>query len=252
MKNQIRVLTYNIHKGYASGNRRFVLDAMRARLVESAADLVFLQEVHGSTFGRKRKRAVGDYPEEPHFEYLADQTWPHFAYGRNAVYRSGDHGNAILSRYPIIQSDNVDFSRFPRSSRSILHCVIDVPNALAPLHAICIHMGLLERERRFQCRVLADHIDQHVPKDEPLVIAGDFNDWRRRVDTELENYLEVDELFMAVQGRHARTFPVWAPVLSVDRIYYRNLAPISGSRLCNGAWRQLSDHAALLGNFSMQ
>ena len=32
MSREIHVLTYNIHKGYCSGNRRFVLDSMRERI----------------------------------------------------------------------------------------------------------------------------------------------------------------------------------------------------------------------------
>ncbi len=47
MSAKIRVLTYNIHKGYRSGNRRFVLESMRTRIAETGADVVFLQEIHG-------------------------------------------------------------------------------------------------------------------------------------------------------------------------------------------------------------
>ena len=56
---------------------------------------------------------------------------------------------------------------------------------------------------------------------------------------------------MALQGRHARTFPVWAPLFPVDRIYFRGLTPIACERLGEGHWRDLSDHAALLGRFSI-
>jgi hypothetical protein len=37
----------------------------------------------------------------------------------------------------------------------------------------------------------------------------------------------------------------------VDRIYYRGLRPASCKRLCNGPWRDLSDHAALFGVFKV-
>jgi len=39
---EIHVLTYNIHKGYCTGNRRFVLESMRQRIAETEADVVFL------------------------------------------------------------------------------------------------------------------------------------------------------------------------------------------------------------------
>ena len=104
MTQEIRVLTYNIHKGYCTGNRRFVLETMRERIAETGADLVFLQEIHGTAIKSAAKKRRFSYPEQPHFEYLADQAWPHYAYGRNAIYRKGDHGNAILSMFHYAES----------------------------------------------------------------------------------------------------------------------------------------------------
>ena len=246
---EIHVLTYNIHKGYCSGKRRFVLDTMRERIAETGADIVFLQEIHGTAIKSEAKRRRFSYPDQPHFEYLADQAWPHYAYGRNAIYRKGDHGNAILSMHPFVRWENIDVSKFPRSSRSILHGVIEIPGSGKNLHTLCVHLGLLEQERREQLQALTDRINEHVPRDEPMIIAGDFNDWRRRAEHHLHDDLGLEELFVQLKGRHARTFPVWAPVLPVDRIYYRGLEPASCQRLCNGPWRDLSDHAALMGVF---
>ena len=251
MTEEIRVLTYNIHKGYSSGNRRFMLDAMRQRIAETGADIVFLQEIHGVAVKSERKQKKFSYPDQPHFEYLADQSWPHYAYGRNAIYRKGDHGNAILSKFPFSSWENIDVSIFPRSSRSILHGVIEIPGKKTPLHTLCVHLGLLEQERREQLQALTDRIVSPVPHDEPLIIAGDFNDWRQRAENHLRSDLNLEELFVKLKGRHAKTFPVWAPVLSVDRIYYRGLTPVSCQRLGSGHWRDLSDHAALLGEFRL-
>jgi endonuclease/exonuclease/phosphatase family metal-dependent hydrolase len=246
---EIHVLTYNIHKGYCSGKRRFVLDSMRKRIAESGADIVFLQEIHGTAIKSEAKRKRFSYPDQPHFEYLADQAWPHYAYGRNAIYRKGDHGNAILSMHPFVSWENIDVSIFPRSSRSILHGVIEIPGKDVPLHTLCVHLGLLEQERREQLQALTERIDQHVPRDEPMIIAGDFNDWRQRAEQHLHVDLGLEELFVHLKGRHARTFPVWAPLLPVDRIYYRGLTPVSCQCLSTGQWADLSDHAALFGVF---
>ena len=245
------MLTYNIHKGYTTGNRKFMLDSMRQRIAETGADVVFLQEIHGTAIKSEAKKRRFSYPDQPHFEYLADQAWPHYAYGRNAIYRKGDHGNAILSRYPFVAWENIDVSIFPRSSRSILHGVVEIPGHSRPLHTLCVHLGLLEQERREQFQVLTERIDQHVPRDEPMIIAGDFNDWRRRAENHLHDDLGLEELFVQLQGRHARTFPVWAPLLPVDRIYYRGIEPVDCQRLCRGHWRDLSDHAALSGVFRL-
>ncbi len=162
MTREIHVLTYNIHKGYCSGNRRFVLQTMRERIAETGADVVFLQEIHGTAIKSEAKRKRFSYPDQPHFEYLADQSWPHFAYGRNAIYRKGDHGNAILSMYPFASWENIDVSIFPRSSRSILHGVIEIPEKDTRLHTLCVHLGLLEQERREQLQALTDRINSPI------------------------------------------------------------------------------------------
>ena len=99
---------------------------------------------------------------------------------------------------------------------------------------------------------ISHRIDQHVPRDEPMIIAGDFNDWRRRAENHLHDDLNLEELFVTLQGRHARTFPVWAPMLPVDRVYFRGLNPVSCRRLATGHWRDLSDHAALFGEFELR
>jgi len=226
-----------------------MLDSMRQRIAETEADIVFLQEIHGTAIKSERKQKKNTYPDQPHFEFMADHAWPHYAYGRNAIYRKGDHGNAILSKYPFVSWENIDVSIFPRSSRSILHGVIQIPGEKKPLHTLCVHLGLLEQERREQLRTLTRRIDSHVPRDEPLLIAGDFNDWRRRAESHLRDDLDLEELFVKLEGRHAQTFPVWAPVLSVDRIYYRGITPTGCQCLSTGHWRDLSDHAALLGKF---
>lgn len=251
MTRRIHALTYNIHKGYTTGNRRFMLEGMRERIAESGADVVFLQEVHGTAIKSEAQRKRFSYPDEPHFEYLADQAWPHYAYGQNAIYRKGDHGNAILSKYPFVSWENIDVSIFPRSSRSILHGVIEIPGTGQRLHTLCVHLGLLELERKGQLQALTERIDQHVPRDEPMIIAGDFNDWRSRAEHHLSSDLGLEELFVNLKGRHARTYPVWAPMLPVDRIYYRGLEPVSCQCLSTGSWRELSDHAALFGVFEL-
>ncbi|KJS08311.1 MAG: hypothetical protein VR73_05640 [Gammaproteobacteria bacterium BRH_c0] len=243
-----KVITYNIHKGFNTGNQRFVLAQMRELLESEHADIVFLQEIHGETRRYKKKR--GSFPDVPHFEYLADRLWPHYAYGKNAIYKKGHHGNAILSKFPFTFWENIDISDHVYASRSILHGIIELPGRAVPLHTLCVHMGLLESERRRQLDTLMERIQSHIPRDEPLLIAGDFNDWKSRIENRMEADLGVKELFVELTGRHAKTFPVWMPILPMDRIYYRGVTPAACTCLASGQWRTLSDHAALSGSFS--
>ncbi|MFA5677545.1 MAG: endonuclease/exonuclease/phosphatase family protein [Pseudomonas sp.] len=241
---EIKVITYNIHKGFNTGNQRFVLTQIRELLEQERADLVFLQEVHGAT--RRHKSKLGTFPDIPHFEYLADKLWPHYAYGKNAIYRKGHHGNAILSKYPFKFWENIDISNHRLASRSILHGIIELPGGI-PLHTLCVHMGLFQAERTRQLDRLIERIANHVPQSEPMLIAGDFNDWKRVAEQHFEQDLEVRELFEEITGRHALTYPVWLPMLPMDRIYFRGLNPVSCTCLASGPWRKLSDHAALSG-----
>src|SRR6187431_1834193 len=109
---QLRVATFNIHKGLSMFNRRVVIHTLRDQLRALEADIVFLQEVAGRQDVQARRH--GNWPREPQHEFLADLMWQdhacNYAYGRNAVYDAGEHGNAILSRYPILRWENQDVS----------------------------------------------------------------------------------------------------------------------------------------------
>jgi endonuclease/exonuclease/phosphatase family metal-dependent hydrolase len=242
-RHRLKVLSYNIHKGFNANNRRFILRRIRDAIREVHADLVFLQEVLGHHSAHSLK--FGDWPKESQFEFLADELWPHFAYGKNAVYTSGHHGNAILSKYPITFWENIDISTNRLEQRGLLHAILDVPGRHKPLHALCVHMGLLEAERREQVRRLCDRIESHVPHDDPVVIGGDFNDWTGRAARPLQHKLDVQEAFMTLHGSYARTYPSWLPALRLDRIYYRGMNAGNAKCLTGLPWNSLSDHAAL-------
>ena len=236
----LKIATYNIHKGFSHFNRRVVLHDLRDRLRELNADIVFLQEVQGENNGNVQRHL--NYPTLPQHEFLADQIWPHHAYGKNAVYDEGHHGNAILSRYPILRWDNQDVSTHRFESRGLLHCEIELPGAGQPLHCLCVHFGLSARGRGVQFNALVERIRQMVPEDAPLVIAGDFNDWRNHASRLLAHELQLREVFEASHGRLARSYPVGMALLRMDRIYVRGLG-IRHSDV--HAWRRISDHAAL-------
>src|ERR1041384_1655922 len=92
----LKVLTLNTHKGFTTLNRRFMLHELRDAVRAVAADLVFIQEVLGSH--EVHSTRYPDWPKVPQYEFLADSIWTDFAYGRNAVYPAGHHGNAVLSK----------------------------------------------------------------------------------------------------------------------------------------------------------
>lgn len=244
----LKILTYNIHKGFSATNTRFVLHEIKDLLRQVDADIIFLQEVHGDRVISKKQF---DWPNNRQFEFLADQVWHHHAYAKNAIYKSGHHGNAILSKYPIVAWENINVSLMKSASRSLLHGTIHIPEVNQNIHVICVHLGLFERERESQLMTLSKRIQSHVPWNEPLIIAGDFNDWRGRVENHLRQDLGVKEVFKTTYGFYARTFPAWLPVLSMDRIYFRGLEVLKGRHLYEQPWHRLSDHIPLLAEFKI-
>ena len=246
----ISLLTYNIHKGFSVGNFKFVLPQIKQALEAVDADIMCLQEVTGQHLHHRKN--IDKWPRKQQHRFIADNHWPQHVYGKNALYRHGHHGNAILSKATITEWENIDVSTQKFSSRSVLHAVIDLGAQCKPLHVMCIHFGLLKKERKMQLGILCERIQQAVPDDEPLIIAGDFNDWLKNANDELQSILHLNEVFKETYGNYAKSFPVWRPTLSVDRLYYRGLNLQHCSCLNSSPWTTLSDHAPLLATFTIE
>lgn len=236
----LKVLTVNTHKGFTFFNRRFILPELRDAVRTTGADVVFLQEVLGAH--QRHAKRFDNWPQTPHYEFLADSMWTEFAYGRNAVYPDGDHGNALLSKFPILRHENLDVSiSGNEEERGLLHSVLDVPGH--EVHAICVHLGLRESHRQQQLQLLCDVI-AGLPADAPVIVAGDFNDWRLRADAILARQ-GLTEAFVNEHGAPAKSFPARWPLLCLDRIYVRNVQTRNPIVLSTRPWSHLSDHAPL-------
>lgn len=237
-----KVLTINTHKGFTTFNRRFILPELREAVRATSADIVFLQEVMGTHITHPLQ--VENWPDTPHYEFLADTMWNDYAYGRNAVYPEGHHGNAVLSRFPILEYQNRDISVEGTEKRGVLHCHLQLPESDQTLHVMCVHLGLRDAHRHAQMQMMCEMIAA-LPPDAPLVVAGDFNDWQLRANKMLKRCANLDEVFSVKHGRPARTFPARFPLLRLDRIYVRNASISHPWALPMRPWSHLSDHAPL-------
>ena len=247
---QLTVMTVNIHKGFTTFNRRFILPELRDAVRKVGADVVFMQEVLGKHDEHGKK--IEDWPEDGgQYEFLADSIWPQFAYGQNMVYPKGHHGNAVMSKFPIVHHQNHDVSVAGPEKRGLLHCVLQVPNHGKQVHAICVHLGLAEAHRQQQLDLLCKITHTEVPPDAPLIVAGDFNDWRRRANGFLWREAGLREIFLAAYGETAKTFPAIFPVLSLDRIYVRNCSVHLPVVLPRTPLSHLSDHAPLVAEIHL-
>jgi endonuclease/exonuclease/phosphatase family metal-dependent hydrolase len=243
----LSLITYNIHKGFGMGKMRFLLPQMRHALQGVHPDFMLLQEVQG--YHRKRAKRMQAMLTPSQFEYMAGQEWPHFLYGKNAIYRSGHHGNAILSKYAFEEFENLNLSKHRRASRSILHGQLKLGETGKRLHLLCVHLSLFKSERASQCKAIMEQIKAAVPEKEPLLMAGDFNDWQNQLSKPLAEEMGIFEAFETIEGQHARSFPAIKPTLCVDRIYYRGLDVKSAQCFHGKPWRTLSDHLPLFAEF---
>ena len=230
-----------------------------------AADIVFLQEVQGRHDLLALKHS-GNWPSQGQHEFLAEDH-QHSAYGMNAVYDHGHHGNALLSSFPIAAANNHDVSDHAFESRGILHCVLQI--AGRDVHCYVVHLGLFAGSRLRQTQALIDAVESTAPANAPVLIAGDFNDWTNALSDSLRQQLGVTEVFdqqlssrsfgdylRRLSGRGprkspARTFPSAMPVLQLDRVYVRGFEVNSATVLHGASWARLSDHAPIVADLTL-
>ncbi len=240
MSTTLKVLSYNIHKGFRVASKRFVLHEIRELLRSIEVDIVFLQEVIGEH--TRHATAIEQWPATSQYEFLADEVWSDFSYGKNAVYEHGHHGNAILSRFPIQRWENLNISTSTYERRGLLFAESVIPKTTASIHVACTHLDLTQTGRISQVTQITDWIKQNVPTNAPLILAGDFNDWANRASAPLERDLGIVEVIKSSQGKLQATFPSVWPLFPLDRIYVRGFQRITASVLKEKVWRTLSDH----------
>jgi endonuclease/exonuclease/phosphatase family metal-dependent hydrolase len=238
---KLRILSYNIHKGFTIGNRDFILEQIRLALREMNADILFLQEVLGDH--QDKKCRIPEWKTAIQFEYLADTVWPHFAYGKNAVYPEGHHGNAILSKFPIVDWTNFSISTNRFEQRGLLKAKVKIPEIDREILLANTHLDLTQNGRNLQTDMLVKYMK--MEQDLPWVLVGDFNDWNKKISPRIEQTLGAKEVFRSVHGKYPATFPSFFPMLSLDRVFVHNLTPVKAVALTDSHWKNLSDHLPL-------
>ncbi len=209
--------------------------------------MVFLQEVQGEN--TKKSVLHPEWPSTSHFEHLADSVWDHYAYGKNAVYPEGHHGNAILSKYPIIKWQNFDISTNKIEKRGLLNATVKIPDNNIELDCFCLHLNLLKSGRKSQVKKISSIINDQTGASRYILLGGDFNDWSENIMQNFEKEFHFKEAYKTVHKKHPRTFPSKFPVLKLDRIYYKGLT-VTSARIYK-EWKGISDHLALFAEFKI-
>jgi endonuclease/exonuclease/phosphatase family metal-dependent hydrolase len=239
----LRVVTYNIHKGVQGlgMGRRLEIHNLGHAVEQFDADIVCLQEV------RKSHHREADYftrwPEQPQADFLAPEGYE-AVYRTNAITRHGEHGNALLSRWPVVRHQHEDMSDHRFEQRGLLHVELSVQGRA--VHVIVAHLGLIPTSRSRQAAQLCRFVQREVPVDAPLLVAGDFNDWGSRIDKAFHA-----AHLIAVKSAEAVTYPSRLPVVQLDCIYARGLRPLGVQVPRGRIWGRMSDHLPLIAEFSL-
>ena len=241
---RIRVISYNVHKCIGGIDRRYDPYRVADVIGHYRPDFALLQEVAQSTRRFNHERQV---------EKLADLLgFRHATYFINVRFRGGvEYGNAILSRFPLTDTENIDLTIPPKKRRSVLHARyrVRIGKHTTTLHAFNLHLGLSGVERKMQLRkFLVSHPFARLHPQTPILVAGDFNDVWGTLGPKL-----LEPAGFRGTGRVLRTFPAVAPIRALDSIYVRGALEferVGVSRL--GLAREASDHLPLVADLDIR
>lgn len=233
----MRIMTFNIQ--HALDYRRGVIDTERfARAIADwGADVCGLNEVRGAG-------ALEGYTDQTNA--IADVLGYDRRFGEAIrVGGCGPYGNALVSRYPILEAetvlvpDPVHREGGHYETRCVLKTVLDTDEG-----KICVfvcHMGLEPEERESAVATLCRLIDE---TEMPLILMGDFNAQPDATElAPLRARLQDTDDFSDAPG--APTYASYDPHMKIDYIFYRGLR-CTGARTMSEV---VSDHFPIMAQF---
>jgi endonuclease/exonuclease/phosphatase family metal-dependent hydrolase len=225
----VRLATWNIH-GAIGGDRRHDAARIVSVLREIAADVVALQEVAPLALDDGILRRA-------HAELGM-----HVVTGRTLSKRNVDYGNALLSRFPVRRSANLDLTVAHHEPRNAIDVRLAVDGH--ELRVLATHLGLRPAERREQVKRILHAFDS-APLG-PAVVMGDVNEW----------YLwgrPLKWLHQKFAVTHApATFPARRPMLKLDRIWGHPASALHDVAVHRSALARIaSDHLPVLARFRL-
>jgi endonuclease/exonuclease/phosphatase family metal-dependent hydrolase len=239
---QFRIVTYNIHKGIGGVDRRYRPERIIETLSHYDPDILLLQEVDDGAPRSRHHRQV---------DLLGDAlSLSHRAFQPNVTLRQGQYGNAILSRFPLSDVEDIDLTvRFKKRRRALVaRCLLHWEHHTRSVLVVNVHLGLAGFERSQQLRRLVAH-DRlaRVQRQTAVIAAGDFNDAWGKLGKRI-----LEPVGFAPASYRINTFPAIRPLRPLDRIYSRgNLKLLRCFASRARVARLASDHLPLTGEFQI-
>ncbi len=247
---KLRVLSYNMHRAIGV-DRLFKPERIAKVINHHKADIVLLQEVD---VGVPRSKNL-DLAKE-----MAEATgYPYFVTGLNVKLNKGMYGNTTLSKFPIIESRNINLTVGRRKPRGCQYSLIRASNSSKfsqNIKVFNLHLGLSPQERVRQIGLLtrSDEFSSLTPGT-PCLVGGDFNDWRTLLTPIFTDILHFQCATNRSDGYNNPylTYPAFSPTGGLDKIFYRGPMKLIKRRRCwMGITRLASDHLPVIAEFELQ
>ncbi|GAB6081904.1 hypothetical protein JCM30471_08180 [Desulfuromonas carbonis] len=226
---QLRLATWNIHMGIGQDGQRN-LPRTAEVLRQLRADLIGLQEVDNHI-----------HPAGNDLQILHALTGLEVIAGPTMQRTTGDYGNALLTRLPVLKVERYDISiTGGREPRGLL--IVHVDWHGERLQVAVTHLGLRASERRGQVLQLIDCLS--AVDRVPLILMGDFNEWFiwGRPRRWLQRHFQ--------QIHSPATFPSRWPLFSLDHIFADPPVRLLEKQVVKTPLaRQASDHLPLTAIF---
>ena len=236
----MRLLSYNIHKGIGGRDRLYRLNRIVEVIEAENPDLICLQEVD-----RNVRRSRHDDQPKLLAEYFKAAA---HLYQLNVHLKDGGYGNLLLSRWPFQSHHQISIRYNSNKPRGAQMAVIESPEG--PFQLVNWHLGLAERMRHWQVNHLLDHHLFREAAHLPTLIAGDYNDWRNT----LHRGPFAKHRFVQATAPmfRFRSFPAYAAMGSLDKLFYRGSIVIRHARIVRTALAKwASDHLPLVVDFHL-
>ncbi|NGP45577.1 endonuclease/exonuclease/phosphatase [Bacillaceae bacterium SIJ1] len=231
----VKVMSYNVHHAVGEDG---VLDMDRIADVirQSGAEIIGLQEVDRHWSERS------DFVDQA--KALADALGMHYVFGANLDFdplAEGDerrqYGTAILSTYPILDSENVLLNS-NGEQRGLLRTKINIRGEHIQFYNT--HLGLSTEERE---RQTAEIMQTSQTFSGPSIIVGDFN--AEPDDVELDNITaEYEDAF--ADNNEAYTYSAANPTTRIDYIFHSDELNLQGAEVIDTL---ASDHLPIVAEF---
>lgn len=199
----IKVCSYNIRRAIGIDGKKDLKNIHQV-LVEINPDLIALQEV-------EMVPGVVGISRQAHS--LAGLLNMNYVYAPVHRLKFGSVGNAVLSRYPILQ----DIKHLLPDSRDERVCLqVDINVSGVGLSVFNVHLCLNQVSRYRHLKYLLLPIIQESVF--PVILAGDFNATPSMREIRMLNtYLH--DSFQHNSGLYGNTYPADAPRVRIDYIY---------------------------------